>query len=183
MKIERVTFFGHSEAEPGSEEFKAAKRSAFLLAKEGITIVNGAGPGIMKASTLGAKEAGGKSIGVGFKAEGMTFFEGRDDSNPVDEEIVEVDYWQRTKKLLELGDVYIIFNGGTGTVSEFGMAWGLARLFFGKHKPLILFGEWWHEIMEAFGRNMRIRDEELRVYEIVTTPEQVVEEIGELANG
>jgi len=179
MEIEKVTFFGHSEAEPGSKEFQAAKESARLLAERGITIVNGAGPGIMKASTLGAKEAGGKSIGVGFEAEGMTFFEGRDQSNPVDEEITAVDYWQRTKKLLELGDVYLIFNGGTGTISEFGMAWGLARLFFGKHKPMLLYGEWWHDIMEAFGENMRLRDEELRVYEIVTTPVQVVEEIKE----
>ena len=91
MEIKRVTFFGHSEAEPEGKEFQAAKKSAFLLAQKGSTIVNGAGPGIMKASTLGAKEAGGKSIGVGFKAEGMTFFEGWDKSNPVDEEIVEAE--------------------------------------------------------------------------------------------
>lgn len=180
MKIERVTFFGHSEAKTGGREFQAAKKSAFLLAKQGITIVNGAGPGIMKASTLGAKQAGGKAVGVGFDAQGMTNFEGRDPTNPVDEEITADDYWQRTKKLLELGDVYVIFNGGTGTISEFGMAWGLARLFFGKHKPMILYGSWWHEIMEAFGKNMLLREEELQVYEIVSAPEQVVEKIKEL---
>jgi predicted Rossmann-fold nucleotide-binding protein len=180
MKIEAVTFFGHSEAKPEGEEFQAAKKSAFLLARKGITIVNGAGPGIMKASTLGAKEAGGKSIGVGFTGEGMTNFEGRDPDNPVDEEITAEDYWQRTKKLLELGDVYVIFNGGTGTVSEFGMAWGLARLFFGKHKPMLLYGSWWHDIMEAFGKNMKIRQEELQVYEIVSTPEEVLNKIEEL---
>lgn len=183
MGIKRVTFFGHSEALPENEDFKAAEETAFLLAEKGITIVNGAGPGIMRASTLGAKRAGGKTIGIGFKGEGMTFFEGRDKTNLVDEEIIADDYWQRTQKLLEMGDVYVIFNGGTGTVSEFGMAWGLARLFFGKHKPMILYGSWWHEIMEAFGKNMKIRDEELRVYEIVSTPEQVVKEIEELAKG
>jgi hypothetical protein len=181
MKIKAVTFFGHSEASPETEEFQAAKKSAFLLAKKGITIVNGAGPGVMKAATLGAKEAGGKTIGVSFKSEGMTFFEGQDSTNPVDKEIIAEDYWQRTKRLLELGDVYVVFNGGTGTVSEFGMAWGLARLFFGKHKPMLLYGSWWHEIMEAFGKNMRLRDEELRVYEIVSTPEQVAKEIDELS--
>jgi predicted Rossmann-fold nucleotide-binding protein len=84
---------------------------------------------------------------------------------------------------LELGDVYVIFNGGTGTISEFGMAWGLARLFFGKHKPMILYGSWWYEIMEAFGRNMLLREEELRVYEIVSSPEQVLEKIKELDKG
>ena len=34
----------------------------------------------------------------------------------------------------------MVFNGGTGTISEFGMAWGLARLYFGNHKPMVLFG-------------------------------------------
>jgi uncharacterized protein (TIGR00730 family) len=183
MKIEKVTFFGHSEAKPDEDYFQAAKKSAFLLAKKGIVIVNGSGPGIMKASTLGAKEAGGKTIGVSFDAQGMTNFEGRDSTNTVDQEITADDYWQRTKKLLELGDVYVIFNGGTGTISEFGMAWGLARLFFGKHKPMILYGSWWYEIMEAFGRNMLLREEELRVYEIVSSPEQVLEKIKELDKG
>jgi len=110
----------------------------------------------------------------------MTHFEGRDQTNPVDEEVVMANYVERTVRLLEEGDIYIFFNGGTGTVSEFGMAWGLARLYFGHHKPLILFGEFWHEILEAFGRNMLIRPEEIRVYRIVTTPEEVLEEIKKL---
>jgi len=50
-------------------------------------------------------------------------------------------YVERTLKLLELGEIYVIFNGGTGTISEFGMAWGLARLYFGNHKPMVLFGQ------------------------------------------
>ncbi len=79
-----------------------------------------------------------------------------------------------------MGDIYLVFNGGTGTVSEFGMAWGLAKLYFGHHKPLILFGTFWHEIMETFGRNMLIRPEELKVYRIVTTPEDVLREIKKL---
>lgn len=180
-KTKRVAFFGYSEARPEDQIYQDAKKSAFLLANNGYVIVNGAGSGIMKASSLGAKEAGGQTIGVSFDPQGMTNFEGRDPTNPLDKEIVAGDYWERTYKLLELADVFVIFNGGTGTISEFGMAWGLARLFFGQHKPLILYGSWWHEIMEAFGRNMRLRDEELRVYEIVSTPEQVVEEIEELA--
>jgi predicted Rossmann-fold nucleotide-binding protein len=83
-------------------------------------------------------------------------------------------------ELLNLGDVYVIFNGGTGTISEFAMAWGLARLFFGHHKPLILYGEWWKEIMGTFVKNMRIREVELKVYKIVTSPQEVLQEIKKL---
>ena len=175
-----VTFFGHSETKPEEKDYQDAYQSAKLLAEKGFVIVNGAGPGIMKASSEGAKSAGGKAIGIGFNPEGMTKFEGKDKTNPVDEEIIAPDYWHRTLKLLELGEVYIFFKGGTGTISEFGMAWGLARLFFGKHKPLILFGTGWHDITEAIARNMKLRQEELQVYRIVDTPEEVVEEVVEL---
>lgn len=176
----KVAIFGFSQAKPEGQLYKDAEKTAELLAKAGFTIINGAGPGVMKASSIGAKRANGKTIGVWFKPKDMTSFEGRDSSNPIDEEYSLPNYVERTLKLLELGDIYVIFNGGTGTISEFGMAWGLARLYFGKHKPLILFGSWWHEILEAFGKNMLLRKEELEVYRIVNTPEEVVAEVIEL---
>src|SRR3989338_8909878 len=88
-------------------------------------------------------------------------------------------YLERTLKLLEVGQVHIIFNGGTGTISEFGMAWGLARLYFGHHKPLILYGDFWHEIIFAFTRGMYIRPEERQVFKIVSKPEDAIGAIDE----
>jgi len=178
--IKNVTFFGCSQISPGDVDYDAAYQTGRLLAQNGYLIINGGGPGVMKASSEGAKEGGGKVIGVSFSPKDMTHFEGRDPSNLVDQEILVDNYVLRTLKLLELGDVYVIFNGGTGTISEFGMAWGLARLYFGHHKPLILYGSFWHEIMETFAKNMLIRSEEIRVYRIVTTPQQVLEEIQKL---
>lgn len=175
--VKNITFFGSSEVKPGSSDYDAAYQSAKILAQNGYTIINGGGPGVMKAASEGAKAGGGKTIGVSFNPKDMTHFEGRDPTNPVDQEILFENYAERTLKLLEMGDVYVIFNGGTGTISEFAMAWGLARLYFGHHKPLILYGSFWHEILEAFGRNMLIRPEEIRVYRIVTTPKEVLEEI------
>lgn len=178
--VKNVAIFGSSEVRPGTPDYDAAYQSAKLLAQNGYLIINGGGPGVMKASSEGAKAGGGRVIGVSFNPKDMTRFEGRDPSNPVDQEILLDNYVLRTLKLLEMGDAYVVFNGGTGTVSEFAMAWGLARLYFGHHKPLILYGSFWHEIMEAFGKNMLIRPEEIRVYRIVTAPQQVLEEIQKL---
>jgi predicted Rossmann-fold nucleotide-binding protein len=133
----------------------------------------------MRAVSEGAKAAGGVTIGVTFYPKDITNFEGRDPNNPIDQEVVTRNYLERTLKLLELGDVYVIFKGGTGTISEFGMAWGLARLYYGHHKPLILFGKAWEEIIKAFINNMRIRPEDLKVYRIVTTPQEALEAIHE----
>ena len=73
--------------------------------------------------------------------------------------------------------VFIIFNGGTGTISEFGMAWGLARLHFGHHKPLVLYGDFWQEIIFAFTRGMYIRSEERLVFKIVNNPQDTLSAI------
>lgn len=178
-KVEKITFLGYADAKESDDPFKAAYEVAALCAKEGYTIVNGAGPGIMKASTLGAKSAGGRAIGITFYPDDVSAFEGRDETNPVDELIVEKNYLDRTLKLLETGQIFIIFNGGTGTISEFGMAWGLARLYFGHHKPLILYGDFWQEVIFAFTKGMYIRAEERQVFKIVNQPQQVIEAIDE----
>ena len=128
----------------------------------------------MRAVSEGAKAAKGTAIGVTFYPKDITNFEGRDPQNPFDVEIKTKNYLERTLKLLELGDAYVVLKGGTGTISEFGMSWGLARLYFGHHKPLILYGEFWNNIIDAFVKNMRIRPEELKVYKVVNTPEEAL---------
>lgn len=181
MKIQKVTFFGFADTKATDEEYADVVQTARLLAEHGYTIVDGGGPGLMEAATIGAHKGGGKAIGVVLvNPIDLKKFEGPSKKNNFDEEILTHSYVERTLKLMEEGDVYVINNGGTGTVSEFGMAWGLARLHFGQHKELILFGSWWHEVMEAFGKNMHIRPEELLVYHIVNTPEEVLQEIEKL---
>jgi hypothetical protein len=179
MLIRNIAIFGFSEAEPGGRLYQDAYKVSRLLAEAGYTIVNGGGPGVMRASTEGAKAGGGKTIGVCFSPVGMTNFEGRDPNNLVDQELVVPNYVERTLKLLELGDCYIIFAGGTGTISELGMAWGLARLYFGHHKPLILYGSLWYPILEAIAANLPLRQQELEVYRIIVDSKQVLSTIRE----
>jgi hypothetical protein len=169
-KIKQISYFGFADAAPNDPLYKEAFECAKFLTKKGFVAINGGGPGVMRAVSEGAKAVGGKAIGVTFYPEDITNYEGRDPENPMDEEIETKNYLERTMKLLELGDAYVIFRGGTGTISEFGMAWGLARLYFGHHKPLILYGEFWNEIIKDFKKNMRIRPEDLKVYKVVKTP-------------
>ena len=177
--INRVAIFGFADAKEGDWLYEEAKTTAEVLAKEGYIIVDGGGPGVMKAASQGAKMAGGKVIGVTFYPKDEMDFEGKDPTNEVDEEVITHNYVERTLRLLERGQIYVIFNGGTGTISEFGMAWGLARLYFGHHKPLILYGDFWKEIIEAFKKNMKIRPEELQVFKIVNSCHDVMKAITE----
>ncbi len=180
--IDHVAIFGSAHAADDSEVSKEAYEVCKALAQAGYVIVNGGGPGVMRAATMGAKFSGGKVIGVTFQAEKIMHYEGRDPKNLFDLEIKTKNYVERTLTLLGEGQVYVIFKGGTGTISEFGMAWGIAKLYFGHHKPLILYGNFWKKIINAFEQNMILTKEELRVYKIVSSPRQVLDAIVEFEN-
>ena len=175
--IERIAIFGHADTSENDKLFEEVVEVSKELSGAGYTIVDGGGPGLMRAATVGAKLMDGKVIGVTWYPKDINIFEGRDPKNKFDKEIKTSSYVERTLTLMREGQVYIIFNGGTGTISEFGMAWGLARLYFGHHKPLILYGKFWKKIMKIFKENMLLRPEEQKVYKIVNSPEEVLEAI------
>lgn len=174
-RIKQISIFGFADAPREDPLYKEAYEVAQALAQNNIVVIDGGGPGVMRAASEGAKAVGGRTIGVTLYPKDIALFEGRDRENPLDQEVVTQNYLERTLKLLELGDAYIVFKGGTGTISEFGMAWGLARLYFGHHKPLILYGKFWEEIIASFIAGMRIRPEELKVFRIATTPQEVLD--------
>lgn len=173
-KIKQIAYFGFADAAPNDPLYQEAFELSKYLATKGFVAINGGGPGTMRAVSEGAKAADGTAIGVTFYPKDISNFEGRDPENPIDVEIKTKNYLERTLKLLELGDAYVVFRGGTGTVSEFGMAWGLGRLYFGHHKPLILYGEFWNNIVDAFVKNMRIRPEELKIFKVVNSPDETL---------
>lgn len=175
--IHHIAIFGSSHTEEGSPLYKQAFEVCKKLAEVGYIVADGGGPGVMRAASLGAKSAGGKVIGVTFSADKGMHYEGKDPFNIMDVEIKTDNFVERTLTLLKEGQVYVVFNGGTGTIAEFGMAWGLAKLYFGHHKPLILYGKFWEKIMETFKENMMMRPEELKVYKIVDSPDEVLRAI------
>ncbi len=179
--LKNVTFFGYAESHTDDAEYIGAYKSAQQVAKSGRTVINGGGPGVMYAASKGAKDAGGRVEVVYYVPANATHFEGRHEPTIqfADKEYQEANYIERTRKLIELGDAYVVFNGGTGTVSEFAMAWCIARLYFGHHKPLIFYGAFWKNILDAFWNNMRVREEEYRVFKYAVTPEQVVQHLDE----
>jgi hypothetical protein len=175
--IKNIAFFGYSEAKPGERLYQEAFDIAKLLAKAGYVIVNGGGPGVMDASTKGAASVKGETLSVTFYPENAPGFEGRYLGNVTTKVIKTGNYYERMFKLLEHGDIYIIFKGGTGTLSEFATAWCLARLYYGAHKPFVLYGNFWKGIVETIKKSMFIRGNEFNIYKIVNKPLDVVKAI------
>ncbi|NCN87651.1 MAG: hypothetical protein GW941_02015 [Candidatus Pacebacteria bacterium] len=173
--IEKVAIFGSADVDPEHPLYKEAFNAARYLAYHNKIIVNGGGPGVMAAATEGAKSVDGKTIGVTFYPIDMPEFEGRYYKNIVDKEIKTANYIERMFGLMEESDAFICFQGGTGTLSEWATAWLLAHLYYGNHKPLILYGEFWHDLMDVVIDQFFISKKEQSVYKIVKNEEEMVE--------
>lgn len=175
--INRIGIFGSADVDEQHPVYQETFAVCQRLAEAGKIIVDGGGPGVMAAATLGARAGGGQTVAVTFRPKDMPEFEGRYAGNETDLEIVTNNYIERMFGLVEQSDAFVIFQGGTGTLSEWSTVWLLAHLHFGNHKPVILYGSFWHEFMSVVNRTFFIGEKEQRVYRIAESPEEVLEQL------
>jgi len=73
IKDFRVTIFGSSRVKKNDDIYKEIKTLSRMLGEEGISIVTGGGPGIMKAANkghnIGKRKSGKKSDSIGLLIE------------------------------------------------------------------------------------------------------------------
>jgi uncharacterized protein (TIGR00725 family) len=175
--IKKVAIFGDAEAKKTDQHFIDAYNTSKLLAESGYTIVNGGGGGVMLAATLGAKAGGGRvEIVILDPEKKPTNFEGYNKENHdlADKIYSTKNYPDRLSKLVEVGEAFVIFNGGVGTLSEIGLSWQMAKFDYGHHEPLIFFGEQMNNIIEELVSELKYDSLEKKLYEIVLTPEEVL---------
>lgn len=138
-----ITVFGSSRSAPGGPEYETARQLGAALARAGFAVATGGYGGTMEAVSRGAKEAGGKTIGVTAEAFSST-------ANVWVEEEIRVKTWQeRLLKLVELGAGYVVLPGGTGTLVELAVVWEWINKGFLPAKPLILLGDSWLPVVNA----------------------------------
>lgn len=174
--IRNVAVFGSADVDENHPVYKQAYAVAEYLAIRDKVIVNGGGPGVMQAATQGAQAAGGQTLVVTFAPDPREApeFEGRGSDNDADVEIKTKNYIERMFTLIENADVFIIFKGGTGTLSEWSTAWLLAHIYYGHHKPIILYGEFWTEVIECIVGNFFIGKKEMEVFKIVKNEKELI---------
>lgn len=173
-QIKNIAFFGFADFPKNSRNYQEAFGAAQLLAKSGYTIVNGGGPGIMDAATQGAESVSGETLAITFSPQDAPGFEGRYLANRADKEIKTSNYIDRMFKLLEHADCFMIFKGGSGTISEWGTAWVLGKIYYPHHKPFILYGQHWHKIIDTLKKEMKLRPVELKVFKIVDKETELI---------
>jgi len=159
-----VTVFGSSRPAPGSAAYETARRLGELLAQAGFTVATGGYGGTMEGVSRGAREAGGKTIGV--TAEVF-----KSVANVWVEDEIRVGTWQeRLLKLVELGAGYVVLPGGTGTLVELSVVWEWINKGFLRVKPLVILGDFWLPVVSAIPASELHSNPILRA----ATPEEVV---------
>jgi uncharacterized protein (TIGR00730 family) len=179
-ELHSVAIFGSADLPEDNAVCRDAFTTAKLLAQRGYTVVNGGGPGVMQAATQGAESAGGDTVAITLAPKDAPHFEGTSIDNQADVTIKTDDYLQRVGLLIEKSDAFVVFQGGTGTLSELGLIWLLAHIYYGHHKPFVLVGTFWHEFIEQTRKNFLIEDVELKVFKIVDRVEEILPALDEL---
>lgn len=180
-KIKRIAFLGGAAWKPEDSVFKEAQETARLLAAEGYVIINGGGPGVMKAATIGAHEADQRALAVTYHPnKPKRHYEGVDRENAFDEEIITLDYFDRTKVMLQTSELHIIFKGSIGTLSELGMTWISSWIHEPDNKPIILYGEHWKDFLNLMKRDFLLTKGEERMMKICSSPQEVLEYVKSL---
>lgn len=183
--IKRVAFFGDADLPVNDRSCVLAKETAKLLAENGYIIVNGGGPGIMKASTDGAEMGGGKVelVIIDPKFEPGNY-EGSDKENMdyAQKIYMTKNIHERVSKLVEIADAFVIFKGGTGTLAEVGLVWELAKFEYGHHEPLVFVGKEWEIIVKDIISKMHFEEKEKRVVATVETAKEVLKALTAVEN-
>lgn len=177
--INRIGIFGSADVDENHPVYQQTQAVATLLASHGKVIVDGGGPGVMAAATIGAESVGGETVAVTFEPKDMPEFEGRFAGNLPDIEIKTNNYIDRMFGLIEESDAFVIFQGGTGTLSEWSTVWLLAHLHYGNHRPLILYGDFWPEFLESVNKCFFIGEKERSIYAFANSPDEVLSAIAQ----
>ena len=146
-KNKYISIFGSYKPKKGNEEYNVAYKLAYKLSKNRYIIKNGGGSGIMEASTLGAQDAGGKSIGYVLNL--YSKFEITDNKNI----IVCKSLYERLQLLIEDSNAFILFSGGTGTLTELALTWELINKGLLDKFPIICYKDYWKPVFEIFKNN------------------------------
>ena len=145
-----ITIFGGSQPKPGSPAYAQAYELGKLLALAGHTILTGGYMGTMEAASRGANEAGGHVIGV--TCADIEAWRGSRANAWVKEERRFATLQERLNELILACDAAIALPGGPGTLAEISMTWNLMIVDSIPHKPLILAGDGWKNVLATFQR-------------------------------
>ena len=165
-----------------SQYYEEARRFAYLVTAAALEagghrniITTGGGPGVMEAGNMGAKQAGGISIGLNI----VLPHEQAPNEYVTPDLCFNFHYFAiRKMHFLMRANAVCVFPGGFGTLDEMFEALTLIQTGRMKRVPFLLFGRaFWEKIInwEALADAGTISREDLDLFRFVETAEDAIE--------
>jgi len=172
-----VTIFGGSKCDESCEEYAQARRVGQLLAEAGFTICTGGYLGVMEAASRGAREGGGRVLGIvmnQFKQEPNRY---------LTDKVATPHFYDRLQHLILRSVGFIVVRGGMGTVTELSLVWNKLQTRVIEQRPLVLLGDCWPPLIECWREHLAVSDKDIAMLDLVETPEEAVRVISEKSKG
>src|SRR2546423_11317165 len=173
----RVPIFGSSRIRRGDPIYEEVKALSFELARMGVDIVTGGGPGLMEAANSGATEGQVESKSRSF---GLAIHLPTEEAaNPfVDKVFRHRTFFSRLHHFVRLSSAFIVMPGGIGTALELFMVWQLLQVKHMKEHPLILVGTMWAGLIEWIDRTMvqkgLVSPQDLNIVSVVGSSKEAI---------
>jgi uncharacterized protein (TIGR00725 family) len=166
-----ICVFGSYAPQPDEPLYQQAYDIGYGLAKAGYDVCNGGYAGTMAASAKGAKDAGGSVIGVT-----CTFFKDATGQplqpNPyIDREIPHNHLLRRIENMMLMSAGYVVLEGGTGTLAEFGIVWEYVCKRLTDPRPIFVVGDYWRPVVD---RILAVRPNNGRHLHCVDTVDEII---------
>ncbi len=163
-----VTIFGGSKCDERSAEYAQARVVGQLLAKAGYTICTGGYLGVMEAASRGARENGGRVLGIvmnQFKAEPNRY---------LTDKVATAHFYERLQNLIMRSHGFIALRGGMGTVTEVSLVWNKLQTHVIEPRPLVLLGDCWPPLVKSWQEHLAVSDKDMAVLDFALTPDEAV---------
>ena len=172
-----VSVFGSARTNPDDPHYQAAREVGGELARAGLAVITGGGPGVMEAANRGCREAGGLSIGCNIE---LPFEQGMNDY--VDLGVDFRYFFVRKMMFVKYAEGFVVFPGGYGTLDELFESLTLIQTGKVNHFPVVLFGsrywsglvDWLTDPVVAEGK---VGPEDLDLFHVTDDPAEVVPHI------
>ena len=151
-----IVFFGSARLMDGNEYYQKARELSFKLTKWNLAnfkdenryvVTSGAGPGIMEAANRGAKEAGGKTVGLGIS---LPFEQTNNKFITKGLNFVYHYFFMRKFWFIYKTKGIVVWPGGLGTLDElFDILTLLQCKKITRKIPIVLFGKnFWNGLVD-----------------------------------
>jgi uncharacterized protein (TIGR00730 family) len=174
-----VSIFGGARVKQGSPVYEKAYEIGRLVAQSGFAVITGGGPGAMEAANRGARDGGGRSIGLNIK---LPF---EQHANDHADTVIHFDYFFARKVMfVKYACAFIGLPGGYGTLDEMFECLTLKQTRKIKNFPVILFGtEFWSGLVDWLEKSVKSRGligrRDLGLFTLTDSPEEVARVIVE----